>query len=119
MLNEVRKEGHKRMKKVYDIISKLGVASNYKGYFFVADAIWLAMNSQHKPIRITKDIYPYLAKKNKTTAPNVERDIRTAINVCWAMKRKEMVEIAGYPLAYKPTNSEFIDMVAYYLLSEK
>lgn len=117
MLNEVGKEEHKRMKKIYGIIRKLGVTSNYKGYFFVADAIQLAMNSQDKPIRITKDIYPYLARKYKTTTLNIEHNIRTVINVCWETNRKGMVEIAGYPLIYKPTNSEFIDMVAYYLLT--
>lgn len=117
MLNEVRKEERKRMNKIYGIIRKLGATSKYKGYFFVADAIQLAMDSHDKPIRITKDIYPYLARKYKTTTLNIEHNIRTVINVCWEMNRKEVVEIVDYPLIYKPTNSEFIDMVAYYLLS--
>lgn len=105
------------MNKIHGIIRKFGVTSNYKGYFFVADAIQLAMDSQEEPIRITKDIYPFLAKKYKTSTLNIEHNIRTVINVCWKMNRKGMVEMAGYPLMYKPTNSEFIDMVAYYLLS--
>ena len=107
------------MKKIYGIIRKLGVTSTYKGYFFVADAILLAMNSQDEPLQITKDIYPYLARKYKTTPLNIEHDIRTVINVCWEINRKGITEIAGYPLIYKPTNSEFIDMIAYYLLSEQ
>lgn len=115
--NKTRKGEHTKMKEIFGIIRKLGVTSNYKGYFFVADAIQLAMNSQDKPIRITKDIYPDLAKKYKTTALNIEHNIRTVINVCWETNRQGIVEIAGYPLTYKPTNSEFIDMVAYYLLS--
>lgn len=105
------------MTKIYGIIRKLGVTSNYKGYHFVADAIQLAMNSQDEPIRITKDIYPYLATKYKTTTLNIEHDIRTVIKVCWETNRKEMSKMAVYPLIYKPTNSEFIDMVAHYLLS--
>lgn len=105
------------MKKIYEIIRKLGVTSNYKGYFFVADAIQMAMNSQDEPIRITKDIYPYLAKKHKTASMNIEHNIRTVINVCWKTNKQGITQIAGYPLIYKPTNSEFIDMVAYYLLS--
>ena len=106
------------MKKIYGIIRKLGVTSKYKGYYFVADAIYFSMESQNKPIRITKDIYPYLAKKYKTTPMNIEHNIRTVINVCWETNKKGMDEIAGYPLTYKPTNSEFIDMVAYYLSEE-
>ena len=107
------------MKKIYGIIRKLGVTSKYKGYYYVVDAIHLAMESQDQPIRITKDIYPYLAKKYKTTPMNIEHNIRTVINVCWETNRKGMDEIAGYPLTYKPTNSEFIDMAAYYLSEEE
>ncbi|MGN1142806.1 MAG: sporulation initiation factor Spo0A C-terminal domain-containing protein [Oliverpabstia sp.] len=107
------------MKKIYGIIRKLGVTSKYKGYFFVADAIELAMNSQGKPILITKDIYPYLARKYKTTPMNIEHNIRTVINVCWETNKAGMDEIAGYPLTSKPTNSEFIDMIAYNLLEEQ
>lgn len=116
---KTRKEEQKIMKEIFGIIRKLGVTSNYKGYFFVADAIELAMNSQDKPIRITKDIYPDLAKKYKTTSLNIEHNIRTVINVCWETNRQQIVEIAGFPLIYKPTNSEFIDMIAYYLLSSQ
>ena len=115
----VRKEELKRMKKIYGIIRKLGVTSKYKGYFFVADAIQLAMNSQGKPIFITKDIYPYLARKYKTPPMNIEHNIRTVINTCWETNKKGMDEIAGYPMVCKPTNSEFIDMVAYYLSEEE
>ena len=45
----------------------------------------------------------------------VEHDIRTLINVCWEGNKSFLDEIAGYPLEYKPTNSQFIDMLAYYL----
>lgn len=107
------------MKKIYGIIRKLGVTSKYKGYLFVADAIHLVMDFQDKPIMITKDIYPSLAKKYKTTPMNIEHNIRTVINVCWETNRKGMDEIAGYPLPCKPTNSEFIDMVAYHLSDEE
>lgn len=107
------------MKQIYGTIRRLGLTSNYKGYYFVADAIQLAMNSQERPIRITKDIYPYLASKYKTTSLNIEHNIRTVINVCWQTNRNAMIEIAGYPLPYKPTNSEFVDMVAYYLLTSQ
>ena len=68
-----------------------------------------------KPLRITKDIYPYLARKYRSTPTNIEHDIRTMVNVCWEGNKKLLDEIAGYPLEYKPTNSEFIDMLAYYL----
>ena len=106
------------MRNANGIIRRLGVTSKYKGYFFVTDAINLAMNYHNKPIKITKDMYPYLASKYKTTPMNIEHNIRTVINVWWEKNKKGMDEIAGYPLADKPTNSEFVDMIAYYLAEE-
>lgn len=103
------------MKKIYSLIRRLGANSKYKGYFFVAEAVEISMRHQHKPLRITKDIYPCLATKYNSTSTNVEHDIRTLVNVCWEGNRKLLDEIAGYSLEYKPTNSEFIDMLAYYL----
>ena len=107
------------MKKVYGIIRKLGITSKYKGYYYLVEAISIAMAQEDRHIRITKDIYPYLARKYKTPPMNIEHNIRTVINTCWETNKKGMDEIAGYPLVCKPTNSEFIDMVAYYLSEEE
>jgi two-component system response regulator (stage 0 sporulation protein A) len=103
------------MRKVYGLIRSLGATSKYKGYYYVAEAVRISMEVQDSPIKITKDIYPYLAKKFKSTPVNVEHDIRTVVNVCWTTNKEGLDEIAGYTLLYKPTNSEFIDMLAYYL----
>ena len=96
------------MKKVYELIRRLGANSKYKGYFFVAEAVKISMGDQYKPLRIRKDIYPCLARKYRSTPTNIEHDIRTMVNVCWEGNKKLLDEIAGYPLEYKPTNSEFI-----------
>ena len=104
------------MRKVYRLIRQLGMTSKYKGYYYVAEAVMMSMELQDYPIKITKDIYPHLAKKFKSTPVNIEHDIRTLVNVCWEGNRTLLEEIAGYSLNYKPTNSEFIDMLAYYLL---
>ena len=108
-----------KMREIYGLIRKLGGSSKYKGYHFVAEAVQMTMELQEKPVKITKDIYPNLSKKFKSTPSNIERDIRTVINICWEMNRKGLDEIAGYPLISKPTNSEFVDMVAYYLSEEE
>ena len=106
------------MKEVYGIIRKLGITSKYKGYYFLAEAVNMVMAQKDGNIKITKDIYPNLSKKFKSTPSNIEHDIRTVVNVCWKTNKNGMDEIAGYPLKYKPTNSEFIDMIAYYLTEE-
>ena len=106
------------MKEVYGIIRRLGVTSKYKGYYFLAEAINMVMEKKDEQMRITKDIYPGLARKFKSTPSNIEHDIRTVVSICWKTNKNSLDEIAGYPLKFKPTNSKFIDMVAYYLLEE-
>lgn len=56
------------MREVYGTIRKLGATSKYKGYYFVAEAIRMTMEFQERPMKITKDIYPKLAKKFKFQA---------------------------------------------------
>ena len=107
------------MKEVYGTIRKLGASTKYKGYYFVAEAIKMTMEFQDRPMKITKDIYPLLAKKYRSKPSIVEHDIRTIVNVCWENHRERLEQIAGYPLEYRPTNSEFVDMIAFYLEMEK
>ena len=83
------------MRKVYRLIRQLGMTSKYKGYYYVAEAVMMSMELQDYPIKITKDIYPYLAKKFKSTPVNIEHDIRTVINVCWTANKETMDRIAA------------------------
>ena len=103
------------MREIYRLIRQLGVTSKYKGYYFLAEAVKLCVEMQGRPIKITKDIYPTLARKFKSTPVNIEHNIRTVLNLCWSSGKETLNAIAGYSLRYKPTNSEFIDILAYYL----
>ena len=71
------------MSEVYGLIRKLGATSKYKGYYYVAEAVRMAQKIQERPVKITKDIYPIVARKYKSTPSNVEHNIRTLINLCW------------------------------------
>lgn len=103
------------MREIYRVIRRMGITAKYRGYYFVAEAIAISMESGDTPIMITKDIYPPIASKYKSTAKSVERAIRTVVELCWLNHRETMEEIAGYELDYKPTNSEFVDFMAYYI----
>ena len=103
------------MREIYRLIRQLGVTSKYKGYYFLAEAVKLSVEMQGRPIKITKDIYPTLARKFKSTPVNIEHNIRTVLNLCWSSGKETLNAIAGYSLRYKPTTSEFIDILAYYL----
>ena len=115
---------------VTEILHQIGVPAHIKGYQFLRDAILLTMNEPEYINAVTKRLYPEIAKKNGTTASRVERAIRHAIEVAWRVERaiRHAIEVAwdrgdvdtlnsyfGYTihnLRGKPTNSEFIAMIA-------
>lgn len=103
------------MSAVYGVIRKLGATSKYKGYYYVVDAVEMAQKIYERPVKVTKDIYPVIARKYKSTPFIVEHNIRTLVNLCWMNHKDTLEEMAGCTMADKPTNSEFIDILVYYL----
>lgn len=97
------------------IIRKFNITAKYKGYYFVLDAIEIALTKQNETLYVTKDIYPTIAQKYQTSVYNVEKNIRTIIEKCWINNKPLLENIAGCQLDYCPTNSEFIDYVTYYV----
>lgn len=75
----------------------------------------MAQKIYERPVKVTKDIYPVIARKYKSTPSNVEHNIRTLVNLCWMNHKDTLEEMAGCTMADKPTNSEFIDILVYYL----
>jgi len=109
---------------VTNIIHEVGVPAHIKGYKYLRDGIIMVVEDIDVLNQITKQLYPDLAKKHKTTPSRVERAIRHAIEVAWNRGQIEMHEkIFGYTVNSnkgKPTNSEFIAMIADRIrLSEK
>ena len=51
------------MSEVYGVIRKLGATSKYKGYYYIADAVEMAGEIRERPVKVTKDIYPIIARK--------------------------------------------------------
>lgn len=101
---------------VTEFIHELGVPAHIKGYQYVRTAIMMVVENMELLNYITKQLYPVIAKKYSTTSSRVERAIRHSIEVAWSRGRPEtMNQIFGYTIDTgkgKPTNSEFIAMVA-------
>ena len=101
---------------VTNIIHEVGVPAHIKGYQYLRDGIIMVIEDIEVLNQITKQLYPDLAKKHKTTPSRVERAIRHAIEVAWNRGQLDVVEsIFGYTINAnkgKPTNSEFIAMIA-------
>ena len=98
------------------IIHEIGVPAHIKGYQYLREAISLAVEDMDVINAVTKVLYPAVARKFGTTASRVERAIRHAIEVAWDRGDLETLQkYFGYTVSNvkgKPTNSEFIAMIA-------
>ena len=97
-------------------IHMVGVPASIKGYQYLRDAIVFSVEDGELISAVTKQLYPKVAAKNKTTASRVERAIRHAIEVaCVRGNEDALYKLFGYTVSNtkgKPTNSEFIAMIA-------
>ena len=101
---------------VTDIIHEIGVPAHIKGYQYLRDAIMMSVEDMEMLNSITKILYPTIAKKHQTTPSRVERAIRHAIEVAWSRGKMDTIDaLFGYTVSNgkgKPTNSEFIALIA-------
>lgn len=101
---------------ITSIIHEIGVPAHIKGYMYLREAITMVVNDMELLSAVTKELYPSIAKKYNTTASRVERAIRHAIEVAWGRGQVEVInKLFGYTIQGdkgKPTNSEFIAIIA-------
>ncbi len=101
---------------VTNIIHEVGVPAHIKGYQYLRDAIIMSVKDMEMLNSITKILYPTIAKRHQTTPSRVERAIRHAIEVAWSRGKMDTIdELFGYTVSNgkgKPTNSEFIALIA-------
>ncbi|XMB87261.1 sporulation transcription factor Spo0A [Mycoplasmatota bacterium WC44] len=101
---------------ITSILHEIGVPAHIKGYLYLRESIGMVYDNIELLGGITKVLYPEVAKKFKTTSSRVERAIRHAIEVAWNRGNIDAISsIFSYTISYnksKPTNSEFIAMIA-------
>lgn len=101
---------------VTKVIHEIGVPAHVKGYQYLRDAIMLVTEEINYLGAVTKELYPTIAQKYDTTASRVERAIRHAIELAWDRGDIEKInKVFGYTVSGekgKPTNSEFIAIIA-------
>ena len=101
---------------VTNMIHETGVPAHIKGYQYLRDAIMMSVEDMNMLNSITKILYPTIAKNHQTTPSRVERAIRHAIEVAWNRGNTEVLDkMFGYTINSgkgKPTNSEFIALIA-------
>jgi len=116
-LSEIDKKNQENLEAlVTNVIHEIGVPAHIKGYQYLREAIMMVVQDIDVINQITKQLYPEIAGRYKTTPSRVERAIRHAIEVAWSRGKNDAVEnIFGYTVSAakgKPTNSEFIAMIA-------
>ena len=108
---------------VTEVIHEIGVPAHIKGYQYLREAIMIAVEDMDVINAVTKVLYPEVAKRYGTTASRVERAIRHAIEVAWDRGDLETLQkYFGYTVngaKGKPTNSEFVAMIADRLVLEQ
>ena len=108
--------------KISEIFISIGIPPHIKGYGYLREGIKMTIDKPYIINSVTKELYPSIAKTFKTSSSKVERAIRHAIEVAWNRGRIEAINaIFGariYLGAEKPTNSEFIALVADKLILE-
>ena len=107
---------HNLETQVTSVIHEIGVPAHIKGYQYLRDAIIMVINDMDILNSITKQLYPNIAKQYNTTPSRVERAIRHAIEVAWSRGKMDTIDMLfGYTVNNgkgKPTNSEFIALIA-------
>ncbi|MBQ9790887.1 MAG: sporulation transcription factor Spo0A [Clostridia bacterium] len=108
--------------KITNIFITVGIPAHIKGYQFLREAILMAIDNPEVINSITKQLYPTIASKFDTTSSKVERAIRHAIEVAWNRGKIENINtvfgLKVYSSNEKPTNGEFIALVADKMLLE-
>lgn len=101
---------------ITETIHQIGVPAHIKGYYYLRESIMISIKDPEMLGSVTKLLYPSVAKTFKTTSSRVERAIRHAIEIAWDRGDLETLNsYFGYTVHVsrgKPTNSEFIAMIA-------
>lgn len=109
--------------KISKIFINVGIPPHIKGYSFLREGVKMAVKDPEIINNITKKLYPMIGEKFSTTSSKVERAIRHAIEVAWNRGRIESINsilgVRAYIGAEKPTNGEFIALVADKMLLER
>lgn len=109
--------------KITEIIHEIGIPAHIKGYLYLREAINMVVENMEFLGAITKELYPRIAFKFNTTPSRVERAIRHAIEVAWTRGKVDTInKMFGHTVNNsrgKPTNSEFIALIADKLRLEK
>lgn len=99
-------------------LRSLHINGTMRGLRYLVYAITATVRDPERTHLITKDLYWAIAHEYNTTALCVERDMRWAISISWECAKKKLDQMAPCHLVKRPTNKQFIDLVAFYIRTQ-
>ena len=100
------------------LLRRLGITANYTGFSYIAYALRLTTEKPERLLFVTKWLYPDIAARFGTTASCVERNIRTAVTVCWSRNRGLLEALAQHPLPKRPKAAQFLAILTSYFFPD-
>ncbi len=103
-------------KEAKNILRNLGVNSSYIGFHYVAYGIAIAIKNPYLVVHICKGLYVEIAIHFHTSVTNVERNMRTVVNLIWKNGNTELLnEIFEKEITSRPNNTVFVDGLSHYI----
>jgi len=105
-----------------ELVRELGIPGNYAGYRELICAIELVAEDEDRILSVYREVYSVVGAKFNTSPFNVEKNIRTVLQVAWQRSdftRRQYERLAGYECGARPFTSEFLDVAAAYLRRER
>ena len=96
---------------IYDALYQLGLTANSTGFFHIAYAVHLAVQSPQRLRLVTKWLYPDVAAYYNTTPAAVERNIRLSVARVWSETPDLLMKLSHTPLSEKPSNAKFLALL--------
>lgn len=98
------------------ILRSLGIGRQYLGYNITVKAVQLVLQDENCLFCVKNNIYNPLAVQQQCDWRTIERNIRTIVSRAWHVNQPMLIEMAGYQMKREPTVTEFIEMIASYML---
>ncbi|MCC8163115.1 MAG: sporulation initiation factor Spo0A C-terminal domain-containing protein [Lachnospiraceae bacterium] len=100
-----------------ELLLDLGITPNYTGYFYLTDALEMISEEPQRLLQVTKRVYPEIAGRYNTSAPAVERCMRTAAEIAWKTNPELLQKLVGHQLYKRLKVGKFLAVLSLGLIS--
>ena len=104
------------MASVQELLQSLGIGHRFLGNAILEQALELALEEESRLCCVSRHLYPLICERRNCCPSSIERNVRTVISYVWRTHADRLREIAGYELIQQPTVTEFLDILATYLM---